>query len=99
MICTRIGSPDTPKLLQKTLEICAQSDTLHPMRLKLVEALLKTLHRAKLTTMYVTDCINIIILDLPKYSKMHIIKLVEFSLSSIRGNNDDFYRYETDRNI
>lgn len=36
---------------------------------------------------------NRIVVDFPKYPKLHLVKLVDFCLASIRSNDDEFRRY------
>jgi len=58
-----------------------------------VESALKALGKAKVTINHANEIVNRIVLDFPKYPKLHLIKLVDFCLASIRNNDDEFRRY------
>jgi len=72
--------------------VCSQSESLLSKRLKLVESTLTALGKAKVSINHANDIINRIVIDFPAYSKLHLIKLVEFCLANIRNNNDEFRR-------
>lgn len=73
--------------------MCSESESLYAKRVKLVESALKALGKAKVTINHASEIVNRIVLDFPKYPKLHLIKLVDFCLTSIRNNDDEFRRY------
>lgn len=80
-------------MLDEILQVCSESENLHSKRLRLVESALKALGKAKVSINHANDIVNRIVVDFPKYPKLHLIKLVEFCIASIRSNDDDFRRY------
>lgn len=82
--------------MDEILQVCSESENLYSKRLKLVECTLKTLGQAKISISDASDIVNRIVIDFPKYPKLHLIKLVEFCLASIRNNDDEFRRYTKD---
>lgn len=80
-------------MLDEILQVCSESDNLYSKRLKLVESALKALGQAKVSISHANDIVNRIVVDFPKYPKLHLIKLVEFCLASISNNDDEFRRY------
>lgn len=93
IISNRICNSDISKLLDEILQVCSESENLYSKRLKLVESALIALAKAKVSISHANDIVNRIVIDFPNYPKLHLIKLVEFCLASIRHNDDDFRRY------
>lgn len=96
LISSEICDPVTSKVLDEVLQACSESEKLYSKRLKLVESVLKTLGKAKVSISYVNDIVTRIVEDFPNYPKLHLIKLVDFCLASIRNNEDEFRRYMKD---
>lgn len=92
MISNRICNSDVSEVLEEVLVVCAESENLYSKRLKLAEAALRALGKAKVPINHANDIVNRIVIDFPTYPKLHLIKLVEFCLASIRSNNDEFRR-------
>ncbi|RLU26295.1 hypothetical protein DMN91_000089 [Ooceraea biroi] len=90
IISNRICNSDFSKVLDEILLVCSESESLHSKRLKLVESALKALCKAEVSISHANDVVNRIVIDFPRYPKLHLIKLVEFCLASIRNNNDEF---------
>ncbi|GAB1869216.1 Fanconi anemia group I protein-like protein [Camponotus japonicus] len=90
LISSEICDPVTSKVLDEVLQACSESEKLYSKRLKLVESVLKTLGKAKVSISYVNDIVTRIVEDFPNYPKLHLIKLVDFCLASIRNNKDEF---------
>lgn len=63
-------------------------------RRKFVESVLKTIRKSQITGSHANSLVNRIIQDFPKFSKLQLVKLVEYCLSSIRNNDDDFYSWK-----
>lgn len=76
--------------------MCSESENLYAKRVKIVESALKTLGKAKVSISHANEIVNRIVVDFPKYPKLHLIKLVDFCLASIRNNDDEFRRYTHD---
>ncbi|EGI62534.1 Fanconi anemia group I protein-like protein [Acromyrmex echinatior] len=85
-----ICNADISKILDEVLQVCSESENLFAKRVKLVESALKALGKAKVTINHANEIVNRIVLDFPKYPKLHLIKLVDFCLASIRNNDDEF---------
>ena len=91
MVTDRIFHQDAPKVLDKILQ--GFSNTKYESRRrKLVESVLRTLHKAKLHTNCVEAIINRIVREFPQYGKTSLTQLVEFCLASIRNNDDEHTR-------
>ncbi|CAL1679736.1 unnamed protein product [Lasius platythorax] len=90
IISSEICDPGISKILDEILQVCSESEKLYSKRLKLVESALKALGKAKVSISYANDIVSRIIEDFPNYPKMHLIKLVDFCLASIRNNDDEF---------
>ncbi|XP_018371290.1 PREDICTED: Fanconi anemia group I protein [Trachymyrmex cornetzi] len=90
IISNEICNADISKILDEVLQVCSESENLFAKRVKLVEAALKALGKAKVTINHANEIVNRIVLDFPKYPKLHLIKLVDFCLASIRNNDDEF---------
>lgn len=58
-----------------------------------MEFALKALGKAKVSISHANEIVNRIVVDFPKYPKLHLIKLVDFCLASIRNDDDEFRRY------
>lgn len=90
IISNEIDDSSISKILDEILQVCSESEKLHSKRLKLVESALKALGKAKVSISYANDIVNRIVEDFPNYPKLHLIKLVDFCLASIRNNDDEF---------
>ncbi|KAL6423840.1 hypothetical protein ACFW04_010347 [Cataglyphis niger] len=90
LISSEICDPAISKILDEILQVCLESEKLYSKRLKLVESALKALGKAKVSISYANDIVTRIVEDFPNYPKLHLIKLVDFCLASIRNNDDDF---------
>ncbi|XP_029669102.1 Fanconi anemia group I protein isoform X2 [Formica exsecta] len=90
LISSEICDPAISKILDEILQVCSESEKLYSKRLKLVESALKALGKAKVSISYANDIVTRIVEDFPTYPKLHLIKLVDFCLASIRNNDDDF---------
>ncbi|KYQ49928.1 Fanconi anemia group I protein [Trachymyrmex zeteki] len=90
IISNEICNADISKILDEVLQVCSESESLYAKRVKLVESALKALGKAKVTINHASEIVNRIVLDFPKYPKLHLIKLVDFCLTSIRNNDDEF---------
>ncbi|XP_018402667.1 PREDICTED: Fanconi anemia group I protein [Cyphomyrmex costatus] len=90
IISNEICNADISKILDEVLQVCSESESLYAKRVKLVESALKALGKAKVTINHANEIVNRIVLDFPKYPKLHLIKLVDFCLTSIRNNDDEF---------
>ncbi|XP_011143561.1 Fanconi anemia group I protein [Harpegnathos saltator] len=90
IISNMICDSNVFKLLDEILQVCSESENLYSKRLKLVESTLKVLAKAKVSISHVNDIVNRIVVDFPNYPKLHLIRLVEFCLTSIRNNDDEF---------
>lgn len=96
IISSEICDPGISKILDEILQVCSESERLYSKRLKLVESALKALGKAKVSISYANDIVSRIVEDFPNYPKLHLIKLVDFCLASIRNNDDEFRRYVKD---
>lgn len=83
---------DAPKILDDILQEFSDSEPCQLKRRVLVEAVLKDLKNVKISAGQVDAIVNRIIVDFPKYSKQHLVKLVDFCLTSIRNSDDEIQR-------
>lgn len=58
-----------------------------------MESALKALGKANVSISHANEIVNRIVVDFPKYPKLHLIKLVDYCLASIRNDDDEFRRY------
>lgn len=58
-----------------------------------MESALRALGKAKVSISHANEIVSRIVVDFPKYPKLHLVKLVDFCLASIRNNDDEFRRY------
>lgn len=93
IISNGICNADISRILDEVLQICSESESLYAKRVKLVESTLRALGKAKVSISHANEIINRIAVDFPMYPKLHLVKLVEFCLASIRSNDDEFRRY------
>ncbi|XP_034935128.1 Fanconi anemia group I protein [Chelonus insularis] len=91
LILPRIGHDNAPKILDMVLTYIPTSEVGQTNRRKLVEALLNKIIESDVTGSYVAVLVNRIIEDFSKYSKLQLVKLVDYCLNSIRDNNDQFF--------
>ncbi|XP_063989742.1 Fanconi anemia group I protein homolog [Diachasmimorpha longicaudata] len=91
IILPRIANSDGPAILDQLLSHFSTSEVSQSKHRKLVEAILKSLRTAKVSTSHVNALLNRIIQDLPKYSKLQLTKIVDYCLNSLRLNDDDFF--------
>ncbi|KAH0548377.1 Fanconi anemia group I protein [Cotesia glomerata] len=95
LIIPRISHDESPKILDEILNyIPPASEGGQTTRRKFVESVLKTIRKSQITGSHANSLVNRIIQDFPKFSKLQLIKLVEYCLSSIRNNDDDFYSWK-----
>ncbi|XP_015108485.1 Fanconi anemia group I protein [Diachasma alloeum] len=91
IILPRVANSDAPTILDQLLSHFSTSEASQSKHRKLVEAILKTLRTAKVSTSHVNALLSRIIQDFPKYSKLQLSKIVEYSLNSLRLNDDEFF--------
>ncbi|XP_076166538.1 Fanconi anemia complementation group I isoform X2 [Ptiloglossa arizonensis] len=89
IVCSNICNTDGLKILDDILQALSYSETCQIKRLKLIESILKLLGKAKVSTGRVDAIINRINLDIPKYTKQHLVKLVDFCIASICNDDDE----------
>ncbi|XP_008558987.1 Fanconi anemia group I protein [Microplitis demolitor] len=94
LILPRISHDDAPKILDEILNYIPSSEAGQTTRRKFVEGVLKTIKKSQITGSHANSLVNRIVQDFPKYSKLQLVKLVDYCLSSIRNNDDDFYSWK-----
>ncbi|XP_076241855.1 Fanconi anemia complementation group I [Calliopsis andreniformis] len=94
VIRSSICKTDAPKIFDDILQAFSDSESCQSKRRKLVESTLKILAKAKLSTSHVDAIVNRIIFDFPRYSKQHLVKLVDFCLASIRNDDDEIQSWK-----
>ncbi|XP_015609522.1 Fanconi anemia group I protein isoform X2 [Cephus cinctus] len=87
LMIRKIRREDALTVLDDLLQAFAISD--QTKRFKFVEKVLKFLCKAEIQSQRVDMIIKRIAVDFPQYSKVHMIKFVEFCESNIRSNNDN----------
>lgn len=80
---------DATKILDDLLQAFCDSDE---KQRKLIEYVLKSLGKANISTGQANTIINWIIADFPKYSKQHLVKLVDFCVKNICNDADELQR-------
>nr|XP_034193738.1 Fanconi anemia group I protein isoform X2 [Osmia lignaria] len=85
---------DAPKILDDILQEFSDSEACQLKRRVLMEAVLKDLGNVKISAGQVDAIVNRMIVDFPKYSKQHLVKLVDFCLSSIRNSDDELHSWK-----
>ncbi|XP_043247785.1 Fanconi anemia group I protein-like isoform X2 [Colletes gigas] len=89
-----ICKADALKILDDILQAFSDSDICQLKRRKLVESTLKVLGKAKVPAGHVDAIVNRIIFDIPKYSKQHLVKLVDFCVAGICNNDDELQSWK-----
>ncbi|XP_071633870.1 Fanconi anemia group I protein isoform X1 [Temnothorax longispinosus] len=94
IISSGICNADISRVLDEVLQVCSESEGLYAKRVKLVESALKALGKAKVSISHANEIVNRIVVDFPNYPKLHLVKLVDFCLASIRNNDDEFRNWK-----
>ena len=93
VLTEKICSATTPKLLSDLLQEFPDDDASQAKIFKIVEVVLKAVRNANVSSSHVDAIVNGIIIGFPKYTKPHLVKLVEFCQERISLNDDDFIRW------
>ncbi|KZC06011.1 Fanconi anemia group I protein like protein [Dufourea novaeangliae] len=96
IIRSSICKADAPKILDDIFQAFSDSEAGQLKRRMLVESTLRILGTTKIPTIHVDSIVNRVILDFPKYSKQHLLKLVDFSLTCIHDDNNDLLQWWKD---
>ncbi|XP_026674075.1 Fanconi anemia group I protein isoform X2 [Ceratina calcarata] len=94
LIRKNICKPEITKVLDKIFETFSDSDACQLKRRKLVESTLKELAKVNVPSGQANTIVNRIISDIPRYSKQHLVKLVEFCVANIRNDDDPIHSWK-----
>ncbi|XP_029045832.2 Fanconi anemia group I protein isoform X1 [Osmia bicornis bicornis] len=94
IIRNSISKLDAPKILDDILQEFSDSEACQLKRRVLMEAVLNDLGNVKISAGQVDAIVNRMIVDFPKYSKQHLVKLVDFCLASIRNSDDELHSWK-----
>lgn len=83
---------DATKILDDLLQAFCDSDESQLKQRKLIEYILKSLGKTNISTGQANTIINWIIADFPRYSKQHLVKLVDFCVKNICNDDDELQR-------
>ncbi|KOC59133.1 Fanconi anemia group I protein like protein [Habropoda laboriosa] len=90
-----ICKPDAVKILDDLLQAFSDSDHVcQQKRRKLIESTINSLEKAKISTGQANAIVNRIISDLPRYSKEHLVKLVDFCLTNIHRDDHELHSWK-----
>ncbi|XP_012279084.1 Fanconi anemia group I protein [Orussus abietinus] len=89
-ITARICNPEIPKVFGDILQSFTESETSQTNKRKLIKHTIKALHKTNISSYQADSIINCIVMEFPRFSKAHLIKLVELCQISIRKNDDNF---------
>lgn len=92
MIVPRIKHNHAVKILSDILKSFPTTENAQANRRKVVEAVLTAIKNADISNSDANALINRIVEDFPKYSKIQLVRLVDYCLNSIRVNDDNFFR-------
>ncbi|OAD51916.1 Fanconi anemia group I protein [Eufriesea mexicana] len=92
LVHNNICKSDATKILDNLLQAFSDSDACQLKRRKLIESTIKSLEKSKISTEQANAVINRIISDFPRYSKQHLVKLVDFCITNIRNDDDKLHR-------
>ncbi|CAK9794572.1 Fanconi anemia group I protein [Anthophora plagiata] len=90
-----ICKPDAVQILDDLFQTFSDSDNVCQLkRHKLVESTINNLEKAKISAGQANAIINRIIFDFPKYSKEHLVKLVDFCIANIHCDDNELHSWK-----
>ncbi|KAK0173374.1 hypothetical protein PV328_006584 [Microctonus aethiopoides] len=94
LIVPRIKHNHAVKILSDILKSFPATENAQANRRKVVEAVLTAIKNADISNSDANALINRIVEDFPKYSKIQLVRLVDYCLNSIRVNDDNFFSWK-----
>lgn len=94
MVQKVLSSSEIVKILDDIFKSLSTSEKFSDKRQKIIKNIFNLVKQSKLSSKHVENIVNRIIVDFPTYQKIYLVKLVDFFISSIRDNNDEYMRFK-----
>lgn len=91
LVLSRLTQSHIVNLIDHVLNGFSNSEQCQSKKRKLVESVFKEIKKSKITSTHAGTLVNRIVRDFPKWTKLHLTKLVDYCLVSIQNNDDEFF--------